>query len=104
MTVRKYDKVDDGYIKGVVHDKQGICFCCNKTTRVIAFHHITDVNLPYNIKLKDTILNPEPVKLRLRRSGVALQAMSVGIGCGCYAKFHRQMAHIVDNIQRRENG
>jgi hypothetical protein len=27
----------------------------------------------------------------------------VGISCGCYAKFHRQVAHIHDNMVMRQS-
>jgi len=44
--------------------------------------------LPPGIALEDTILKP-PVK-------------EIGILCGCYAKFHRQVAHIQDKIKQKE--
>jgi hypothetical protein len=87
MTVRKYDKVDDGYIKGAVHDKLGMCFWCLEPTRCIALD-VRDATLPDDIKIENTILSV----------GIGFRVMALGIGCGCYGRFHRQIAHIRHGI------
>jgi hypothetical protein len=45
--------------------------------------------LPTGIKLKDTIHKIYP--------------RVIGITCGCYGKFHRQVAHIEDKMKSRRS-
>lgn len=43
-------------------------------------------------------INWRSVIIAVKKPGQPL-AVNLGIGCGCYAKFHRQVAHILDSIE-----
>jgi hypothetical protein len=84
--------VNDGYIAGRTSTRQRLCKRCGKRTLCIEIDTLT---LPQNMTVKATILQDrtfeEPTLIPF-----------VGVGCGCYAKFHRQLAHI--NYSRMSTG
>lgn len=87
-------KHNDGIIK--FHEKRhgpGICPNCSELTLV---WQIKDVKLPEGIKPSAKLIvythsNHDPGYETLKQ---------IGIGCGCYSKFHRQIAHIKDRLQK----
>lgn len=86
--------VDDGILKGRVHGVRKPCGVCGQTRMVIRIEEIT---LPQGIEPSKSIIayrddptNPKVVPLTY-----------IGIGCGCYAKFHRQVAHIKTQQARK---
>jgi hypothetical protein len=38
----------------------------------------------------------------IKREDTILKSLRVGVTCGCYAKFHRQVAHIRDKQQSKK--
>lgn len=79
--------VNDGYISGATAPRQKRCEHCGERTLCI---DITGVILTKGVSVKATILQDrnyqEPKCIK-----------SIGIGCGCYAKFHRQLVHITES-------
>lgn len=60
------------------------CDIC-KATGMLGLQYFNKPRLPAGIKLKDTIHKIYP--------------RVIGVSCGCYAKFHRQVAHIQDAMK-----
>lgn len=83
--------VDDDLILGEVMQLRAQCEHCLKKTVVVHIHTLNLPNgiessthlIPFYIENRDT-LAADPIK----------QVKFLGIGCGCYAKFHRQIAYI----------
>ncbi len=75
---------------GKFHLTGGPCTNC-QATNVVCVHYRFNSTLefPGNFHAGDTILTADPGSTYL------------GINCGCYAKFHRQVAHIQE-AQRRK--
>lgn len=66
----------------------GPCTNCGQGDNICIHYLIRDgayVNLPGGIKPSDTTLQP---------AGTQIGDTYLGVNCGCYAKFHRQVAHI----------
>lgn len=88
-------QIHDGVIEGVVPG--GIfhtCEVCGKSTLCVEIHKI---ELPDGIEPTTSLIpyiNDEDV------DGYHTIRF-LGIGCGDYAKFHRQLAHIADKTRRR---
>jgi hypothetical protein len=103
-TRRKLSDVNDGYITGRVEQKGYECGHCGMPTRVI---RIDGLKLQKEIYYSPMGNSEKERKNRLKRfifcddNGSALNY--IGIGCGCYAKAHRQIAHIVDNVRSRQS-
>jgi hypothetical protein len=74
----------DGF--GRFRIRGGPCTYCGAATILCVGYH--GVTLPAGIKVEDTILADKDNHL--------------GINCGCYAKFHRQVAHIKDRMEARK--
>lgn len=75
----------------------GYCNACS---------HQTDVSLRYHApQLKASLakknIDPKTPSLIVV---VNKKFAEIGVTCGCYAKFHRQLAHIGDSRKRRDNG
>lgn len=72
--------VDDDYIDGWVEQNRQRCAICDHTTKCIGI-----------------------AKLKLPASTLFHRAYDdtgyIGIGCGCYARAHRQIAHIRHSVQ-----
>lgn len=81
-------EVDDGYIVGALAPRPKRCPRCGLVTRCI---DITGVTLPKGFGVEATILYDRKQEATLP---------SIGLGCGDYARFHRQIAHIVDGRLR----
>jgi hypothetical protein len=79
--------VDDDIIVGATTTSREFCESCGHYTRCIFIHGII---MPPGVDLGWT-------KAAKRLNGVPIEGEHVthiGIGCGCYAKFHRQVVHI----------
>lgn len=76
--------VNDGYIAGATTIGQRNCGHCGERTLCI---DIASLTLPPGMTVKATILQDRTIEepKRVKR---------IGIGCGCYAKFHRQVVWI----------
>ena len=79
--------VNDGLITGGVSTQGLPCPNCNQTTVCV---DIDAIKLPESIKPNRKLIAFYEVP-----TGVT-EHLWLGIGCGCYAKFHRQIAHIQD--------
>jgi hypothetical protein len=86
----KRTTVHDGIINGRL-EEHACDFCGSKATAV----QVWAVVLPEGIEVKNTILkSTDPKKTFIE---------FLGITCGCYAKLHRQVAHIQSKMESREN-
>lgn len=65
----------------------GLCEVCGEVPNVCIRYNFAP-RLPDGIELKDTIFKDRE---------------HIGILCGCYAKFHRQVAHIEDRMKARQS-
>lgn len=84
------DILDDPYIYGAVgHEAKRRCQICGKDVICIVVRRLT---LPEGIKVADTIMRDQWDQ--------AAPQPCIGINCGCYARFHRQIAHIRDSMAR----
>lgn len=79
--------VRDGYLIGTAGGRQRKCDHCGEKTLCI---EITGVVLPKGMTVKATILQD-------RHDTEPSCIERIGVGCGCYAKLHRQIAHINDS-------
>lgn len=82
-----YTRVNDGYITGSITGRVRWCEHCGEKAVCV---HIINLVLPKGMTVKATILqdagHAEPTCIDY-----------VGVSCGCYGKFHRQVAHINDS-------
>jgi hypothetical protein len=62
----------------------GACASCDEATDVTLKYHVRDLEK----SLRDMGIDPLTPSLILKRKGM------IGVTCGCYAKFQRQVAHI----------
>lgn len=78
----------------------GHCHACSKDTDVIVRYHASQVtnNLKKKLAIKDLKLAPSLILL------VNGKIAEIGVTCGCYAKFHRQVAHISDTRKSVKSG
>lgn len=85
--------LSDPYLRGSFSYRgKGMCDVCHNAAFGILIH---DVELPMQIGVEHTILKGyAPV----HRKG---HVFFVGVNCGCYGKFHRQIAHIITNMNIR---
>jgi hypothetical protein len=84
------DRVNDGIIDGTIMRTKDVCLLCHTRTRVI---RVDAIARPNGIK-------PGDPRVTLNRlSYTSDPANYVGISCGCYAKMHRQLAHIATRQQ-----
>lgn len=65
------------------------CDCCGASTSVRVRYDQQTIRLPDGIEATDTILRTP-------------SHMGIGIVCGCYAKFHRQVTHIQETMKARK--
>lgn len=79
--------VNDGYIMGATSGHQKKCGRCGEKTLCI---DIAAISLPAGVTVKATILHKKG-----EEDPTLIQC--IGIGCGDYAKFHRQISHITDS-------
>lgn len=83
--------LEDPYIRGLIHDdRKRRCEVCNRDCICI---YVVRVDCPDGIDCAATILKDfNDAVIR----DILLRSIWLGINCGCYARFHRQVAHIVD--------
>lgn len=94
MTTGKltYGMVRDGIVTGRLSRTLLTCQICGQRTCGI---EVGRYDLPQGVTWTATIIAMKDCHPWDRRLVVHL-----GIGCGCYAKFHRQvLAHIVDSVE-----
>lgn len=84
---RRMHDVEDGYITGTIMANREKCGVCGWWTKCIRIHNFTP---PEGIETEWLILAYRMVNGQALGTAVTY----VGIGCGCYAKAHRQIAHI----------
>lgn len=90
MATSIHDPFDDGLIIGRIHTPIRKCEVCEARCRVIHIERIKEIVEPSSKLIGYKTVAPAPVK-----KGESVQRVNfIGINCGCYAKFHRQMAHI----------
>lgn len=86
---RRQDLSDPYLQASVATDRKRRCEVCGEHVLCII---INQTELPEHISAEATIL--------YERESNSTRGY-VGINCGCYAKFHRQMAYILGNVNRR---
>jgi hypothetical protein len=93
------DTVEDGLIEGNVESKRKLCAHCGHTTKCIRIRKLTDDKLrewaeesPNKLIFAKTIGNKN-------RDMEAMIGPYIGIGCGCYGKAHRQVAHVKEAMR-----
>lgn len=95
-TPQLMNTVDDGLITGNVEANRQWCEVCNFPTRCI---NIQSIDLPEDVGKPSTRLIAYVNKADAAyRSDPIRPVKYIGIGCGCYAKFHRQIAHITTRV------
>lgn len=91
--------VSDDLIVGQVMRVGKFCGNCNQPTTCIL---IDKVALPEGLEPSTKLIGYEAFvpegSLAARLKPISL----IGIGCGCYARFHRQVAHIQDRVTLRK--
>lgn len=83
--------IDDGMIKARLLTTDHPCGICGKKGAVLS---LRDLVMPEGLDWRSTILGILPVK----------RSPYIGLSCGCYAKVHRQIAHIQDGMEYRGPG
>lgn len=79
--------IDPGFVQA---ERRLTCGVCNTNCLCI---FVGDLNLPTGIGVDSTILHNK------RTDDPEVHVDLIGINCGCYAKFHRQVAHIADRMK-----
>lgn len=79
--------VTDGIITGEVSRTRKRCSCCGGLGTALL---VNEIEMPEEVELDWTILVVRDSEGK--PTGVPMNFL--GISCGCYAKFHRQVAHI----------
>lgn len=79
----------DGIIEGKVRARYEFCAHCSESTIVV---QIEALELPEGIKPSTKLIG---YAQQVSADGTTVgHVRYLGIGCGCYARFHRQIAHI----------
>jgi hypothetical protein len=91
------NSVDDGHIQGAITQTRQFCGNCMLSLRCI---RISIITLPEGIEPSAKLIAYTTVDYDEDRGTRILQHQFLGIGCGCYAKFHRQIAHIQDKVKK----
>jgi hypothetical protein len=95
-----YRDIDDGIVVGRVLRVKTRCKVCDQWGNGI---EITNVLLPDSIPPSAHLIFFTGITTSLEDHGVLCDyASPIGITCGCYAKAHRQIAHIT--TRRKFNG
>lgn len=82
--------IRDGFILGVLAPGLRKCPICDQRVRVI---NVAEFMLPEGMTAAATILFDRKAQR---------QHTAIGMSCGCYARLHRQIAHITDSMQHRQ--
>lgn len=83
---------------------RAMCETCSKpVTNTIMY--LSTPMLPKGIEVEDTVYGKITRQYTPRqRKGLKLATRpTIGINCGCYAKLHRQVAHIQDKMRQRSS-
>lgn len=96
--IKEYQLEDEPFIDGVVTCRPGGLRCENCHTHTNVIIRIKKVNLPAGIQPATSLIAYMPKPQTLDEI-VPLQYL--GITCGCYARFHRQICHINEMRARR---
>jgi hypothetical protein len=83
--------VDDGIITGRCLERKSECFVCEAWTRVI---NISSITMPNHPTKEGTIQRATNLIFFYGDNDNPILIPRIGIGCGCYAKAHRQLARI----------
>lgn len=87
----KRGELEDPYIIGEIPDKLVTCdICLVRTTGI----DVENVTLPEGIEPSTKLIVCLQVKPRTPHEALFDWPVQIGIGCGCYARIHRQIAHI----------
>lgn len=86
-----WSPVDDGIVRGRLLRVSHTCDVCEVRTACIEVDSTEGYKLPQDVPWTATIINLKDLHYPV--------AIFLGIGCGCYARFHRQVAHIVDSVE-----
>lgn len=95
--MKKLSDIEDGILTGTIETKGGPCHHCGTITRVIRIDSMKFPSILYG-EYEDYI---DFWKCLIFCHDNATSLDRIGIGCGCYARGHRQIAHIEDNIRAR---
>lgn len=98
--MKKSDLVDP-YIIGRIHENKVVCDRCGQGTTGIL---ISNVLLPKDIGPSTRLIVCRPIQPPPddeTEEALFNWLEVLGIGCGCFAKFHRQIAHILDRQNAR---
>ena len=91
--------LDDGLITGTVVTVGKICGHCESRTFCV---HIDLIKLPAGIEPSTKLIPYTVVDMDEDRGVSLVHYEYLGIGCGCYARFHRQIAHIEHHMRKRD--
>lgn len=86
----------DGLIDGTFHPApvEPCCACDHCGVHDQPTCEIRKIKLPEGIK-------PGPTLIGYQKYGVSVRGPKwLGLNCGCYAKFHRQIAHIQGRMKK----
>lgn len=78
--------IRDGYITGVLKPHLGTCPLCGAPRQRII--DVASVETPHGFGAEATVM--------FNRADDAIHSC-LGLTCGCYAKFHRQVVHIQES-------
>lgn len=88
---------DDGIVSGRLHRALYPCDVCGQATACV---WVDGYNFPNEVPWTATIIAyPKPHSVQGIMQVMDI-AVFIGLGCGCLAKFHRQVAYIKDSVSR----
>jgi hypothetical protein len=93
------NSVDDGLIVGNIEARRKVCAHCGHTTRCIRVGMITDDELKQWVKESPNKFIFGKVRANKLQDLDAMIGSYIGIGCGCYGKAHRQVAHVKEAMR-----
>lgn len=88
--------LDDGIIQGRLHDRLIVCDVCRTKQQGIWIHNV-ELPIVGNKRLTPVItmiLFRESPMITSEGKIKVIPITYIGIGCGCYGRAHRQLAHI----------
>lgn len=87
-----WSPVDDGIVRGRLLRVSHACDVCGSWTACVEVAPGEGYTFPREVPWTATIVHfPKEPHYPV--------AIFLGVGCGCYARFHRQVAHIVDSVE-----
>ena len=96
-------EVNDGIITGTILKTKRLCYHCNDMTMCI---HVKKITLPPGIEPFPRLIlyreMPDPNDYSTKPAMIAAPISEIGIGCGCYAKAHRQIAYLNAGLKERD--